>query len=203
MLTPPFYVISDSHFFHKNIIQFCNRPYDHEVMHIKRWRRTVKDSDTILHLGDLFFGGVDGYERFRTEIAPRLTGKKFLVLGNHDKRKWDYERLGFTVVKPFSTLYRGYTVSFDHYPKLLPEGMKRLHIHGHIHNHGYARGEPTRDGNINVSVEMLDYRPHRVTRLLNSAIRRRNQGKKPYRNNRGYRQRKSRAWTGRSNQRLI
>jgi calcineurin-like phosphoesterase family protein len=53
----PFYVISDTHFFHKNIIKYCGRPFDHEVMMIKRWQRIIRDSDTIVHLGDLFFGG--------------------------------------------------------------------------------------------------------------------------------------------------
>lgn len=156
-------------------------------MQIKRWGRVVRESDTVLHLGDLFFGGQDNYERFKHEITPRLSGKKYLILGNHDKKRWDYEALGFTVIKPFTTSYRGYKVSFDHYPKILDEREKLLHIHGHIHNHGYARNEATRWGNINVSVETLDYRPHRATRLLNRAILARNGGKGRYTNSRHYR----------------
>ncbi len=179
----PFYITSDSHFFHDNIIKYCQRPYDHEIMMVTRWQRVVPWDATVLHLGDLFFGGDLGYEKFKTSIAPRLTGKKYLILGNHDKRNRDYEALGFTVLKPFSVDYRGYEVSFDHYPKLIPIGDKRLHLHGHIHNHGYAREEKERLGNINVSVEVTDYRPHRATRLLNKAIRKRNQ-KQRYTNSR-------------------
>lgn len=179
----PFYVIGDTHWQHKNIVKYCGRPYDHERMMLKRWKRTIKDTDVVLHLGDLFFGS---YDRFAEQIAPKLTGEKYIILGNHDKRKYDYEALGFTVVKPFSLKYRNYTVSFDHYPKLLPEWERRLHVHGHIHNNGYSQGEPFRHGNINVSVEVLDYRPHRATRLLNKEISKRNQ-KKGYYNSKGFR----------------
>jgi calcineurin-like phosphoesterase family protein len=195
VLRPPFYVISDTHFFHEKMLEYCGRPYDHEVMIVKRWQRAVSDNDTVLHLGDLFFGGTAGYERFAREIAPELPGKKYIILGNHDKKRYDYEALGFTVVKPFTAHYRQYQVSFDHYPRLLDEhrNERRIHVHGHIHNHGYAREEPTRWGNINVSVEALDYRPHRVTRLLNHEISRRN-GRKRYTNSRHVR------WQKRSRQ---
>lgn len=183
MLKPPFYVISDTHWYHKNIVKYQGRPREHEQLMITRWQRVVPWDATILHLGDLFFGGDEGFARFYTHVTPQLTGKKYIILGNHDKPSRDYEFLGFEVIKPFSVEYRGYEVSFDHYPKLLPKDEKRIHVHGHIHKNGYARNETTRYGNINVSVEVMDYRPHRVTRLLNKEIRRRNQ-KQRYRNNR-------------------
>jgi calcineurin-like phosphoesterase family protein len=116
------------------------------------------------------------------EIAPKLPGKKYIILGNHDKKTWDYELMGFKVIKPFEVKYRGYEVSFDHYPRLLEaeqaENKKVIHVHGHIHNNGYARNELTRWGNINVSVEVMNYRPHRMARLLNREIRTRNQQKR-------------------------
>ena len=175
MLKPPFYVISDTHWYHKNIIKYCDRPYDHETMMITRWQQVVPWDATILHLGDLFFGHDEGFAKFYAKISPRLTGKKYIILGNHDKVGRDYEFLGFEVLDPFTTEYRGYQVSFDHYPKFLKEGEKQIHVHGHIHNHKYAHDEETRWGNINVSAEVVNYRPHRITRLLNKEIRRRNQ----------------------------
>jgi calcineurin-like phosphoesterase family protein len=192
----PFYVISDTHFFHERILEFAGRPYDHEVMMVKRWQRAVNEGDTVLHLGDLFFGGRAGYDRFREEITPNLPGEKYIILGNHDKKRWDYAELGFTVIKPFEMLYRGWNVSFSHYP-CFPKGTKDIHVHGHIHNHPYARGEYDRPKNINVSVEVIDYRPHRVTRLLNAFISRRNGKSRRYYNSMGYRQAKtsrSRRW---------
>src|SRR3954467_10981778 len=169
-LSPPFFVISDTHFYHRNIVKYCGRPYDHEAIMLKRWAHIIKPSDTVIHLGDLFFGGPEGFEQFREEIAPKLTGHKYLILGNHDKKKYDYTELGFTVIQPFRLKYRGFDVTFDHYPKLIDASHKHFHVHGHTHNHGYARGEAARPNNLNVSVEVIDYRPVRVTRLLNAAI---------------------------------
>lgn len=187
-LKPPFYVISDTHWLHDNIIKYQKRPYDHDVMMLKRWKRTVKEEGAIvLHLGDLVHWREELQEKFEWWIAPELTGKKYLILGNHDDKNIDYTRFGFTVIKPFSIKYRGYDVSFGHYPKMFEPGEKVIHVHGHIHKNGYGRDEPSRFGNINCSVEVLDYRPHRVTRLLNAEIRRRNQGKDRYRNSRHYR----------------
>lgn len=191
MLSVPFYVISDTHWFHGNIVKYSDRPVNHERLMEKRWREVVPPNGVVLHLGDLFFGGTQGYTKF-FEIAPNLPGEKYIILGNHDKKKFDYEALGFTVIKPFKLTYRSYEVSFDHYPKVLEEGDKTIHVHGHIHNNGYARNEPTRWGNINVSVEVMDYRPHRIARVLNRAIRARNQ-RKPYYNSKAKRCRASRS----------
>lgn len=180
MLKLPFYVISDTHWGHKNIVHYAHRPYDHETMMIKRWRETVKKSDTVLHLGDLFFSSQGGYSKF-LDISQELPGKKYLILGNHDKKKYDYEAdFGFKVIKPFWVRYRGFTVTFDHYPKLLPFGQKNIHIHGHLHRNPYSGGEFHRYGNINASIELMDYRPVRATRLLDKEISLRTQRKRFY-----------------------
>ncbi len=57
--------ISDTHFFHANILKFLNkqeqriRPFQsleemHELM-IERWNSVVKDRDYVYHLGDVTF----------------------------------------------------------------------------------------------------------------------------------------------------
>lgn len=154
---------------------------------IKRWRQTVKSTDTILHLGDLFFGGQEQYAKFYMDITPQLPGRKFLILGNHDKRKYDFEFLGFEVIEPFEMHYKGFKVTFDHYPKILTKSQrandKRLHLHGHTHSYGYAHGETERWGNINCCVEVNQYRPQKVTSLLDTAIYKRTR-KKAYVNRR-------------------
>lgn len=191
MTLRPDFVVSDTHWFHKNIIKYCDRPMGHNEMMLKRWRAAVGDQHTILHLGDLFFGkpGSEGYKRFSEEIAPYLTGTKYLLLGNHDKKSIDYESLGFTVLEPYSIQYQDFIVTFDHYPRReIHDGLKRLHLHGHIHNNPYEGGALAWPNNINVSVEVIDYRPQRLGSLVNAALLAR-KDKEPRLNSRSYRAR--------------
>ncbi len=174
-LEPPFFIISDTHFFHKNIVKYCDRDLGHNEIMEKRWHETVGLDDTVLHLGDLVFTRDRAkQDRFFNDIAPYLPGNKYLILGNHDRDDWidRYEAAGFTVIPPFTIDYRGWRVSFDHYPLLNLKGKKLIRVHGHIHNNGYHEEFTTRDlsGNINVSVEVIDYTPQPITTLLDAAL---------------------------------
>lgn len=77
---------SDSHFYHKNIIEYCKRPYlSIDEMNedlIEKWNSVVGPDDIVFHLGDFIFGGTQKWE----EILKRLNGKKYLILGNHDEK---------------------------------------------------------------------------------------------------------------------
>ena len=81
------YFISDTHFNHKNIIKYCNRPYKSvEEMNkvlIENWNRVVKDADVIYHLGD--FALYDEEELFN-----KLNGNIILIRGNHDRKSASY-----------------------------------------------------------------------------------------------------------------
>lgn len=87
-LTLDTFVYSDAHFGHKNILQFepCRATAmridgfdDHTEWLINNFNSTVSDDDTVLILGDLAFNGI-------AEVLPRLNGKKYLILGNHDRK---------------------------------------------------------------------------------------------------------------------
>lgn len=76
---------SDSHYFHKNIIRYANRPFDsveemNRIM-IDRWNSVVRTDDVVWHLGDFALGGQE--KNLRT-IVPQLNGTIHLILGNHD-----------------------------------------------------------------------------------------------------------------------
>lgn len=76
-----YWFTADTHFFHINIIKYCNRPFKsveemNEII-IKQWNECVKEEDIIYHLGD--FGWKDC-----TNIIKRLNGQKFLICGSHD-----------------------------------------------------------------------------------------------------------------------
>lgn len=181
VLRPPFYVISDTHWFHHNIIKYCGRPSNHNRIMVDRWNHIVAPGDTILHLGDLFFtANTARREEFFQEIAPSLNGIKYLILGNHDRAGLvpQYEAAGFEVIRPFTMPYKGFEVTFDHYPTnkgVIQKGDNCIRVHGHIHNNGYQhvrtrRREDSRYGNVNVSVEVVNYTPQPVERLLDRAI---------------------------------
>lgn len=182
VLKPPFYVISDTHWYHKNIIKYCNRPARHNENMTARWNAKVWHTDTVLHLGDVFMSrSPEDWEVFFTIIAPSLYGKKFVIAGNHDEPKalTALRKAGWTVIKPFTMRYRGFDVSFDHYPTkrgAITPGDQTIRVHGHLHNNGYnspfeKRREMKRYGNINASVEMIDYTPQPVTALLDKTIK--------------------------------
>ena len=75
---------SDTHFGHKNIIRFCNRPFvDIDEMNgslIENWNSLVGDNDIVFHLGDFSVGGAMEWSR----LLDQLHGRIFLILGNHD-----------------------------------------------------------------------------------------------------------------------
>jgi calcineurin-like phosphoesterase family protein len=180
LLRRPFYVISDTHFFHGNIVEYARRPAHHDSIMVERWRSTVTPGDVVLHLGDLFHWRGTGLQRFSAEIAPKLTGEKYLLLGSHDKQAVDYASLGFEVVRPFAFEYLGYEISFSHWPMRPGEiqpGEKRLRVHGHIHNRGYRPERPNELwnplGSVNVSVEVIDYAPVLISDLLTAVVGRR------------------------------
>jgi len=83
---------SDTHFSHRNVIPYCNRPYkDIEEMNSEMtriWNETVKPEDEIIFLGDLDINP----KRFHRDSLHTLNGiKKLLIVGNHD--------LGFEHIK--------------------------------------------------------------------------------------------------------
>lgn len=127
---------SDHHFYHKNILEFEQRPYETvEEMNIgliKIWNEQVKKEDTVYHLGDFCFGTLKQW----IEIREQLNGKIILIKGNHDKSKIiakmsDYfeEILEFKRVKIDSKL-----LFLFHYPIETGLTPNVYSIGGHIHS---------------------------------------------------------------------
>lgn len=81
---------SDTHYYHKNIIKYSNRPYKsvtemNEAL-IANYNSVVKPEDDVYHLGD--FGFAD--QSLLANVVKRLNGNKRLILGNHDNSKHFY-----------------------------------------------------------------------------------------------------------------
>jgi len=145
---------SDTHFWHYNIIQYCNRPVpDGEVQEmneimIDNWNSRVKPSDEIYHLGDFAFCGSEK----KKDIIRRLNGIKYLIRGNHDPKDnaW-WITAGFEWVRDYyvlavhdvyqseedETKFQQYhqPIVLCHFPILSWDGMVNgtWHFHGHCH----------------------------------------------------------------------
>ena len=157
------FLISDTHFGHENIIQYCGRPFANaDIMDeciMDNWNDTVGQDDIIYHLGDVYFGKFPG----RLHSLP---GKKKLCLGNHDHGK---DQNLQSVFEKIELLYRKPDLGcfLSHMP-LLDRGIgggkgyrELLSIHGHIHH----RKAPS-TYHVNVSVEMTDYKPIELEEVL-------------------------------------
>ena len=98
------WIIADTHFGHKNVIQYCERPFSSvEEMNeelIKKWNSVVKPDDIVYHLGD--FSMTSNKEKV-AELVACLNGRIVLIMGNHDQKshRW-YMDCGFenTTRKP-------------------------------------------------------------------------------------------------------
>lgn len=174
------WLISDTHFGHRNIVGFCHRPDDFEQIITENLARDVPDTPetTLLHLGDLSYRNNAQFKAIISKHLVPKEGRKLLIQGNHDRQRYNfYRQSGFSIVRPFAIRYRTWTVSFSHYPWNDSEDggpipAKHLRVHGHIHNNGYVRSEyvPFLKNHINVSIEQTKYRPVHLGLLLQSVI---------------------------------
>jgi len=128
------FVLSDHHLFHKNIIEYEQRPFSSlENMHktiIKNHNNVVTKKDKIFLLGDLSFGN-----KVQTqEIIEQMNGYKILVLGNHDNRsrKW-YLDIGINEVIKYPIIYNKFYI-LSHEPLHLTPSIAYVNIHGHTHS---------------------------------------------------------------------
>jgi len=156
------WLTSDSHFEHNNIVDFCFRPgyyekdYDlHNRLMEEAWHMMVQPYQSILHLGDLFFGPDNSKMRDRD-----LPGIKYLILGNHDRHKRAvYEQLGFTILAPFEQKHGIYRVHYTHYP-MRKLAANECNIHGHLHNNSVT-GLTKRHKNVSVELYGMQPVPHK------------------------------------------
>ena len=182
------YFISDTHFNHKNIIKYCNRPFkDVEEMNkvlIKNWNEAITDFDTVFHLGDVALTN----ESEIKELIPKLNGKKILIKGNHDKKSKEFfSKAGFWIVTESSLKLDDEKIILSHKPLKdteIPEGY--INVHGHIHNNPLHKINPETNEmeypeelyseklHFNVSVDVIEFKPISLEELLKRLEERKN-----------------------------
>lgn len=160
------WIVSDTHFFHDNIIKFTERDEKSLSKFQAAWINLIKPHDTVFHLGDIFMGR--GAIQQAKNFIQTLPGQKYFLRGNHDGQPTEfYTHRGWTEIGEDSRLYwqewKGKKVLFSHYPDTKNLDWT-INIHGHIHDGGYAPGTPMRDYR-NVSLEAV-WRPVRLREVL-------------------------------------
>lgn len=155
---------SDTHFGHKNIIKYCNRPFlsieEHDATIVANWNEIVTDDDVIVHMGDLTMLSRLSVENQLHRQIKNLNGRKILVAGNHDSKhvkrtiEQDFYWKVFNKIETKEVLFR-------HWP-LGPNEEEKLCVHGHSH------GKLKKALHVDVGVDVYSFKPVLVADVLSS-----------------------------------
>jgi calcineurin-like phosphoesterase family protein len=155
------WIWSDTHFGHKNIIAYAERPFNSiEAMNnqmVANYLTVVQPNDIVIWLGDIGFMS----ENKINEVLDSLPGYKIHIIGNHDmhrdgkvyKLNMDEQHLCYTLD------IGGIELLLTHYPMdNVPSNCQN--VCGHIHqNHANVF-------NTIACVEHLDYTPANLNNLV-------------------------------------
>lgn len=160
---------SDTHFYHHNIIRYCNRPFiDKDHMNsvlIENWNKAVSPDDTVWHLGDVSFG--KPHETL--ELLSQLNGKINLIPGNHDR----FGKAGTDLYKIRCNILPEYVrvqlanrwFILCHFPFA---AWERGHINLHGHTHGIYPGKQRQH---DVGVDVNNFVPISVYDAIERAMK--------------------------------
>ena len=145
-----YWIITDTHFGHDKIMAYCGRPDDFESRIMSNLRKTVREEDVLIHLGDFCWGD---HALWHADFMNHAKCKRWLIKGNHDKKSntW-YHRNGWDCVADRMTLkLYGKEILFSHRP-IITEG-DFVNIHGHHHNTGHHPEDGTDERHRLVFIE--------------------------------------------------
>lgn len=155
------YFTSDTHFGHKNVIKYSNRPFSNvkemDEALINNWNKVVKPKDEIWFLGDFSFYPLET----TNNILNALNGHIYWLLGNHDKwKKYDsfYSKLNSPPFSLKKIKYNHQDIILCHYPLLTWEKAHygSWNLHGHCHGNLITNSNSRR---IDVGVDCWNYTP--------------------------------------------
>ena len=164
------WLVSDTHFNHKNIIGFCGRPFSNiremNKILISNWNTTVKPQDHVYFLGDLN-SWRDHHSK--EHWLKKLNGDIEFIFGNHEtdlRNTKEYKKIS----------HKGYKFLLTHIPdpdpakvsKSYPLNWRGWIVHGHKHN-GNCDLYPLinqKKKTINLSVEMIKYTPISLDKIV-------------------------------------
>ena len=175
------FYISDMHIAHENVIKHDGRPFSsvgemNEAL-ICNWNNVVSPKDEVYILGDFTWKNAIGLE-----VLTRLVGRKYLILGNHDKPTQEM-RAYFEWVKDYAVIEdNGTQLVLCHYPIAHWYNQYRgtVHLYGHIHNTKDSKAFeqyaeicrkleiPFECYNVGCMMEYMNYTPRTLQEIRNS-----------------------------------
>jgi len=162
---------SDTHFGHRNIIEYCERPfldkdgksdvgYMNKVL-IDNINEICTVNDTLYHLGDFCFVGsatnLAGNSRYEANYyLSQIKPKVVIIKGNHDSRKTTHSIIHDMTIKAGG---KWWFCQHEPYPKM------DYNLAGHVHGlwrvvkmgHKYI---------VNVGVDVWDYKPISINQVM-------------------------------------
>lgn len=183
---------SDLHLGHRNVIKFCNRPFENEKEMneklIENWNSVVDEKDIIFVLGDTFWFNDSHVIK---KCFQRLKGIIYVIPGNHDNFE-SYHRLSdeprvilcddiTEVFLEFADkeLYpkKIYELWLSHYPLMTWPHRENgsINLFGHIHSHpnrteGVDQDLPLHKNQCDVGTDYWEYKPVEFKTLLEKMI---------------------------------
>lgn len=167
------YVISDTHFYHDNIIDFENRPYSsvdemNEKM-IDKWNKIVTDDDLVYILGDFSFGS----SRQTNDLLKNLKGKKILIVGNHDHflESKHFDKSLFLEITYCKKINIDNTnIYLCHYP-FASNDTNGFQLYGHLHSNRkddihWCDTKLLPKNSYNVGADLHDYAPINIRHII-------------------------------------
>jgi len=164
---------SDTHFFHDNIIKYCDRPfsnhYDMNINIVKNWNKVVPKDGIIFILGDVSLGA---RPKALNDILYSLNGTKYLIIGNHEKDALSKEYIkthwkgiydiAEIYIKDKEVTYKEQHIVMCHYPMIAWNSSHRGswqlfgHVHGGLSNKGKILHKATQ---LDVGMDCHNYTP--------------------------------------------
>lgn len=169
-----YWIVSDTHFNHEKLSEWNGRSGTWQTQLYEGINR-IPIGDILLHLGDICIGNDEEVHKQIKNACGRIDDriKMILVRGNHDKKgvQWYQDHGWDFVVDGFELIYQGYYLHFTHRPSR-PTATAMYNIHGHTHGNLHQSEEYKeyydKNYNIDVSPELVGYKPVRLDLLLKS-----------------------------------
>ena len=158
-----YFFTADEHYFHNNVIRYCNRPFRdinqmHKIM-IEGHNKLISNNNIVFHLGDFAFLRPDQISK-TSNILSQLNGQHHLILGNHDEGKpFTYLNMGFASVH--TSLYvEEFLLVHDPAMAVAVNGDQKV-LCGHLH----GLTDFVTPNILNVGVDLNHYVPYTIDQV--------------------------------------